>query len=99
MASAQARNALRLHGGTLSRTLAQTIDEGNRNVILLGVILSCVINGDTVSGILRQGTWLVVAVIILVVVQAVHGWLGARSDGSSLARSRRNCDPLGTDGM
>jgi len=30
-----------------------------------------VINGDTVSGVLRQATWLVIAIIVLTVVQAV----------------------------
>ncbi|WP_427165792.1 hypothetical protein ACQF4J_14830 [Streptomyces sp. C1-1] len=35
--------------------------------------MACVINGDTVSGVLRQATWLVVEVIVLIVVQAIAG--------------------------
>lgn len=78
MASTWARNALRRSGGMLPRTVAYGSDSRNRFLILLGVVLSCVINGDTVSGMLRQATWLVVAVIVLVVIQILDDSLGSR---------------------
>ncbi len=62
----------------MSRTFAHGTDSRNHYLILLGVILSCVINGDTMSAILRQATWLVVAVIVLVVLQILNGWLRSR---------------------
>ncbi|MDI5906709.1 MULTISPECIES: hypothetical protein [Streptomyces] len=77
MNEAEARNALHLSGGMLSRTVAHGSGSRNRDLILLGVILSCVINGDTVSAILRQATWLVVALIVLIVVQV---WDGRRRE-------------------
>ncbi|WP_381552882.1 hypothetical protein [Streptomyces eurythermus] len=40
-------------------------------MIALAVVLACVINGDTMTGVLRQVTWLVVAVIVLITVQAI----------------------------
>jgi VIT1/CCC1 family predicted Fe2+/Mn2+ transporter len=40
-------------------------------MIITGVVLACVINGDTMSGVLRQATWLVLAITVLIVVQAV----------------------------
>lgn len=76
MNEAEARNALHLSGGMLSRTVAHGSGSRNRDLILLGVTLSCVINGDTMSAILRQATWLVVALIVLIVIQ---GWGGRRS--------------------
>ncbi|MER7851665.1 hypothetical protein ABTZ98_03820 [Streptomyces bacillaris] len=39
---------------------------------MLGVILSCVINGDSVTGILRQATWLVATLVVLIIVQIVQ---------------------------
>lgn len=73
MNEAEARNALHLSGGMLPRTVAHGSGSRNRDLILLGVILSCVINGDTVSAILRQATWLVVALIVLIVIQIWDG--------------------------
>jgi hypothetical protein len=71
MASRQVQDvfAFVTEGGTLSRTIAYATDSRNSWMILVGVVLSCVISGDTVTGILRQATWLVVAVIVLVVVE------------------------------
>ncbi|MFE2064239.1 hypothetical protein ACFXDH_17840 [Streptomyces sp. NPDC059467] len=40
-------------------------------MITMAVVLACVINGDTMTGVLRQATWLVVAVIVLIVVQVI----------------------------
>jgi uncharacterized protein involved in exopolysaccharide biosynthesis len=48
-------------------------------VITLAVILGCVINGDTLTGVLRQATWLVVAITALVVVHVVESVLMRRS--------------------
>ncbi|MGW5096020.1 hypothetical protein ACWEQM_15940 [Streptomyces nodosus] len=39
-------------------------------MITMAVVLACVINGDAITGLLRQAAWLVVAVIVLIVVQA-----------------------------
>ncbi|MEU1569722.1 hypothetical protein ABZ519_00815 [Streptomyces collinus] len=54
----------------LSRTLAYGTDSRNIYLIFLATCLACVINGETLTGILKQATWLVVTVIVLVVVQA-----------------------------
>lgn len=74
MASRQVLNtsALALEGGALSRTVAYSTDSRNSQLISLAVVLGCVINGDTLTGILRQATWLVVALIILIVLRAVE---------------------------
>ncbi|MFK0125427.1 hypothetical protein ACIQSP_19180 [Streptomyces nigra] len=42
--------------------------------MITGVLLACVINGDTVTGVLRQATWLVIAVIVLIVVQMIASY-------------------------
>jgi hypothetical protein len=55
----------------LLQTLARATGSGKETMIVIGVMLACVINGDTVSGVLRQATWLVIAIIVLTVVQAV----------------------------
>ncbi|MEV4446056.1 hypothetical protein [Streptomyces mirabilis] len=54
----------------LSRTLAYATDSRNSYLIFFATCLACVINGETLTGILTQATWLVVAVIILVIVLA-----------------------------
>lgn len=76
MASRQALSVSR-HAGvdTLLRTVAHRTDRRNSRLILLALLLSCVINGETVTGALKQATWLVVAVIILVVVGLVETFL------------------------
>ncbi|MFJ9807938.1 hypothetical protein ACIRTB_06890 [Streptomyces sp. NPDC101158] len=76
MAPRQVREAFAfaMEGGMLSRTLAYATDGRNSVMIMIGVVLSCVINGDSVTSILRQATWLVVAVIVLIVVE----WTGSR---------------------
>jgi 4-hydroxybenzoate polyprenyltransferase len=66
----------------LSRTVAHATDGRNRQLILLAGILGCVINGDTMSAILRQATWLVVAVIVLIAIQILDDWLDRRLDGT-----------------
>ncbi|MFI2225538.1 hypothetical protein [Streptomyces fradiae] len=52
-------------------TLARGTDSCKKIMLPLAVVMACVINGDTVTGVLRQATWLVVAVIVLIIVQAV----------------------------
>ncbi|GGQ03577.1 MULTISPECIES: hypothetical protein [Streptomyces] len=59
----------------LFRTLAPATDSGKEPLVIMAVLLACVVNGDTVTGVLRQATWLVVAVIILLVVQLVAPYL------------------------
>ncbi|KAB2977177.1 hypothetical protein F8R89_17525 [Streptomyces sp. SS1-1] len=62
----------------LSRTFAYGTDSRNSYLIFIATCVACVINGETLTGILAQATWLVTAVIILVVVQRVDrlvsGW-------------------------
>ncbi|MFE1253434.1 hypothetical protein [Streptomyces fungicidicus] len=55
----------------LLATLARGTDSRKKIMLSLAVVLACVINGDTMTGVLRQATWLVVAVIVLIIVQAV----------------------------
>ncbi|MGW5366875.1 hypothetical protein ACWER6_19625 [Streptomyces sp. NPDC004009] len=55
----------------LLATLARGTDSRKKFMLLLAVVTACVINGDTMTGILRQAAWLVVAVIVLIVVQAI----------------------------
>ncbi|MFK4021139.1 hypothetical protein ACOZDZ_01325 [Streptomyces griseoincarnatus] len=55
----------------LLETVARGTDSRKKVMIPLAVFMACVINGDTMSGLLRQATWLVVAVIVLIVVQAI----------------------------
>jgi hypothetical protein len=55
----------------LLATLARGTDSRKKIMLLLAVVMACVINGDTMTGVLRQATWLVAAVIVLIVVQAI----------------------------
>ncbi|BCL29214.1 hypothetical protein ACFFS2_19665 [Streptomyces aurantiacus] len=55
----------------LLSTLARGTDSCKKIMLPLALVAACVINGDTASGVLRQATWLVVAVSVLVVVQAI----------------------------
>ncbi|MEU7381572.1 hypothetical protein AB0A91_16525 [Streptomyces sp. NPDC042207] len=59
----------------LLETVARGTDSRKKIMIPLVVVMACVINGDTMTGALRQATWLVVAVIVLIVVQAIAGRL------------------------
>ncbi|WP_405466129.1 hypothetical protein OG783_23720 [Streptomyces jietaisiensis] len=60
------------------QTLARGTDSRNTTKIIALVILVCVINGDSLTSILQQATWLVVSVIALVCVQAIVGYLSWR---------------------
>ncbi|WP_063797305.1 MULTISPECIES: hypothetical protein [Streptomyces] len=53
------------------RTVARGTDSRQTTMLTLAAVLACVINGDTMSSVLHQATWLVVAITILVVVQLV----------------------------
>ncbi|MGV9565390.1 hypothetical protein [Streptomyces sp. NPDC003480] len=73
-----------------------TVPHGTRarNLVVLVVLIeSCVINGDTVTSVLRQATWLIVAVIVLILVRAFEGALRKRSRtvgrGVTAGRCRR----------
>jgi hypothetical protein len=55
----------------LFRTLASATDSGKEPMMIMVALLACVINGDTVTGVLRQATWLVIAVIVLRLVQLI----------------------------
>ncbi|MGC9500795.1 hypothetical protein [Streptomyces sp. WG7] len=59
----------------LLATLARGTDSRKKIMLSLAVGLACVINGDTMTGVLRQATWLVIAVIALLIVQTVAGHL------------------------
>jgi uncharacterized membrane protein len=48
-------------------------------VITLTGVLACVVNGDTITSALRQATWLVVAITILVLVQLVAACLRGKA--------------------
>ncbi|MFG2028142.1 hypothetical protein [Streptomyces sp. NPDC048825] len=55
----------------LLATLARGTDSRKKIMLSLAVVAACVINGDTMTGVLRQATWLIVAVVVLIVVQAI----------------------------
>ncbi|MGW0839621.1 hypothetical protein ACWD26_05605 [Streptomyces sp. NPDC002787] len=59
----------------LLQTVARGTDSRKKVMIASAVMLACVLNGDTVTGVLRQSTWLVVAITILIVVQVVASYL------------------------
>ncbi|MGW6290980.1 hypothetical protein [Streptomyces sp. NPDC055107] len=56
----------------LFATLARETDSRKKAMIPLAVLAACVINGDTVTGVLQQATWLVV---VLIAVQAITAHL------------------------
>ncbi|GHA14719.1 hypothetical protein ACFOOM_10940 [Streptomyces echinoruber] len=59
----------------LDTHLLDTVARGRRSIkkimIPLTVVMACVINADAMTALVRQATWLVVAVIVLIVVQAI----------------------------
>nr|WP_037829679.1 hypothetical protein [Streptomyces sp. NRRL S-325] len=80
--TAQALNVLFPEGsGRTLRTVAQSGVSRNL-LILLGAVAGCVINGDTVTSILRQGTWLVVVLIILTVIRIIETRVRRRRGGA-----------------
>ncbi|MFJ1636229.1 hypothetical protein ACIPJN_09105 [Streptomyces sp. NPDC086796] len=80
--TAQALNVLLPEGsGHTLRTVAQSGVSRNL-LILLGAIAGCVINGDTATSILRQGTWLVVVLIVLTVTRTIETRVRRRGGGA-----------------
>lgn len=57
------------------QTLACGTDSRNKTKIVLAVILACVINGDSLTSVLQQATWLVVSITVLILVQVIVGYL------------------------
>ncbi|UFR03189.1 hypothetical protein KBP30_19265 [Streptomyces sp. Go40/10] len=57
------------------QTLACRTDSRNKTKIGLAVILACVLNGDSLTSVLQQATWLVVSITVLILVQVVVGYL------------------------
>ncbi|MER7573218.1 hypothetical protein [Streptomyces sp. NPDC126514] len=68
----------------LFRTLARANDSGKEPMLALAVVPACVINGDSMTGVLRQSTWLVVAVIVLIAVQMKRRTFHGRVSSPSL---------------
>ncbi|MFF0833771.1 hypothetical protein ACFYWF_12465 [Streptomyces sp. NPDC003344] len=61
------------------QTLACGSDSRNKTKIVLAVILACVINGDSLTSVLQQATWLVVSITVLILIQVVVSYLPRRS--------------------
>ncbi|MDO0911752.1 hypothetical protein QQM39_13090 [Streptomyces sp. DT2A-34] len=59
-------------------TLAQAAIGGNGQLIIFVGILGCVITGDSITGMLRQATWLVIIVTVLVALRIVESALSRR---------------------
>ncbi|WP_432035579.1 hypothetical protein [Streptomyces cucumeris] len=57
-------------GGRTHGTVAQRAGSCNA-LIMLGVITACVINGDTLSGVLEQTTQVITIVVVLMLVRLV----------------------------
>jgi hypothetical protein len=59
----------------LDTHLLDTVACGRRSIkkimIRLALIVACVINAEAVTALVRQAMWLVVAVIVLILVQAI----------------------------
>ncbi|MFD7611243.1 hypothetical protein [Streptomyces sp. NPDC059828] len=69
----------------LLRTLARATDSRKEYMIITAaLVLACVINGDTVSGVLEQATRLVVVITVLVIVQTLAGVVGRKRTDPSL---------------
>lgn len=79
---AQALNVLLPTGlGRTLRTVAQSRPSRNF-LIVLGTIAGCVINGESLTAILRQGTWFVAVTTVLVLARTGEA-LVRRRKGSS----------------
>ncbi|MCG0067317.1 hypothetical protein L0F81_29295 [Streptomyces tricolor] len=55
----------------LLETVARGTHGRKKIMIPLAVVVACVINADAMTALLRQATWLVVAVIVLIVVRTI----------------------------
>lgn len=60
-----------LLGALTPWTVPQGTQAGNLPV-LVALIAACVINGDSLTDVLRQATWLIGTVIVLIVVRTVE---------------------------
>jgi hypothetical protein len=60
---------------------------GRNSLIMLGIIASCVINGDTATGVLKQATWLLIVMVILVVARTGETLVQQRAARGSQAGS------------
>ncbi|MET8575451.1 hypothetical protein [Streptomyces sp. NPDC005012] len=72
----------------LAQTLARGTDSRNKVMIGSALVLLCVIKGDSLSKILREATWLVVAVIVLILAQAALDHISERRGVRCGARLR-----------
>ncbi|OIK06923.1 hypothetical protein [Streptomyces monashensis] len=55
----------------LLETVARGTHSRKKIMIALAVVVTCVINAEAMTALLRQATWLVVAVIVLIVVRVI----------------------------
>ncbi|MFC8659493.1 hypothetical protein ACFUCT_30415 [Streptomyces parvus] len=55
----------------LLRTVARCTDSRKEPLFAVALILACVVNGDSLTSVLRQATWFVVALIVLIIVQVI----------------------------
>lgn len=67
--------------GHLLRTVAWRSDSRKRETIMVGLGLSCVINGDSLADVLDQATRLTIAVTVLIIVWTVFSSRGRRASG------------------
>ncbi|MET7929621.1 hypothetical protein ABZT43_37855 [Streptomyces sp. NPDC005349] len=68
--------ALDVRSTVLGALTPWTVPQGTqaRNAVVAGALTTaCVINGDTVTGVLHQATWLILAVTLLIVVRVIEG--------------------------
>ncbi|MEU2717871.1 hypothetical protein [Streptomyces sp. NPDC007205] len=51
----------------------------HKSTIALAGVMACVVNGDTMTSVLHEAVWLVVAITILVLVQLVAAHLPGKA--------------------
>ncbi|MFH8749147.1 hypothetical protein ACH4GK_20875 [Streptomyces rimosus] len=74
--------ALRLQRLTRREGILRTVAQGTdtRNLMIaLGLVASCVITGETISGVIEAGTQAITAVVILILVRIVAASQGGAS--------------------
>ncbi|WP_335932541.1 hypothetical protein [Streptomyces sp. PTD5-9] len=60
-----------LNGAHLLRTVARHTDSRKEPLFAAAFALACVINGDSLTSVLRQATWFMVALIVLILVVVI----------------------------
>ncbi|ONI50885.1 hypothetical protein DLE01_08060 [Streptomyces sp. FT05W] len=55
----------------LLRTVARGTDSCKEPLFVGAFVLACIINGDSLTSVLRQATWFIVALIVLILVQVI----------------------------